>query len=62
MLLEVGDSLRIDDHTILKVLRIGKNKIRLGIEAPPSVTVARKEIWEQYHTSSEAKDNHRACR
>jgi carbon storage regulator len=41
------ESIVIDDEIIVTVVDIRGDKVRLGINAPRSVTVHRKEIWEQ---------------
>jgi len=38
-----GQSVTIDDHIELEVLESRHNKVKLGIRAPRSVTVSRKE-------------------
>ncbi|MHC4075270.1 MAG: carbon storage regulator CsrA [Planctomycetota bacterium] len=41
-----GQSIMIGDEVEIMVVDIRGNKIRLGITAPKSVTVHRKEIFE----------------
>ncbi len=42
-----GESIRIADDIIVKIIEIGKNRIRVGIDAPPDVSVLRNEVYEQ---------------
>ena len=43
-----NESLLIDDDKIMvKVLRINGNQVRLGIEAPRSISIHRDEIYNK---------------
>jgi carbon storage regulator len=42
-----NDAIIIGDGIEVRVLRIGRDSIRLGVKAPPSVPVHRLEIYEQ---------------
>ena len=44
---KVGEQLVINDNIIVTVVSIEGNKIRLGIEAPRSVTVDRAEVHQR---------------
>jgi carbon storage regulator len=35
----------IDDHTVVTIVKIGKDFVRLGIEAPDQVKIFREEIY-----------------
>lgn len=39
-----GESLRIGPDVIVKIVRIGPNAVRIGIDAPKDVNVVRTEI------------------
>ncbi len=41
------ESLRIGDDTKITVLNIGKDQIKLGIEAPEDVTIDREEVYKK---------------
>lgn len=41
---KAGERLVIDDSIVLEVLEIQGNRVRLGIQAPPSVTILRQEL------------------
>lgn len=42
-----GETIMIGDGVEVQVLRIGRDGVRLGIVAPPSVPVHRQEIYAQ---------------
>lgn len=42
-----NDAIIIGDGIEVRVLRIGRDSIRLGVKAPPAVPVHRLEIYEQ---------------
>jgi carbon storage regulator len=41
---KVGSSIRIGNDIILTVVKIDRNQVRLGIEAPLNVTILRQEL------------------
>ncbi|MBX6315507.1 MAG: carbon storage regulator CsrA [Isosphaeraceae bacterium] len=41
---KLGEKIVIGDNIIVTVVKIDRNQIRLGIEAPPEVAVYREEI------------------
>ena len=41
---KLGEKIVIGDSIVLTVVKIDRNQIRLGIEAPPSVAIYREEI------------------
>lgn len=42
-----GQIIMINDDISIHYVSIRGNQIRLGIDAPPHVTIHRKEIWHQ---------------
>jgi carbon storage regulator len=40
----VGESIVIDDHIVVHVVGIKGDKVRIGVTAPPDVTVDREEV------------------
>ena len=42
-----NESIIINDNITVTVIEIRGDKVRLGIEAPPDVSVDREEIWER---------------
>jgi carbon storage regulator len=41
---KVGSSIRIGNDVVLTVVKIDRNQVRLGIEAPLNVTILRQEL------------------
>jgi carbon storage regulator len=44
---KLGESIRIGDDIIVKVVELDSRHVKLGIEAPRSVSVNREEIYER---------------
>jgi len=44
---KVGEKLMIGDNITLTVVEMGRNSIRLGIEAPNQVQILRFEVFER---------------
>ena len=45
----VGEKVMIGDDVSVTVLRVKGNQVRLGVEAPKSVSVQREEIFNAMH-------------
>ena len=43
----LGESIRIGDDICVRVMEIGRNQVRVAIEAPRDVPVHREEVYEQ---------------
>ena len=43
----VGESLRIADDIVVTIVETKGTQVRVGIEAPPDVTVLREELLER---------------
>jgi carbon storage regulator len=41
------EAIRIGDRIEVRVLRVGRDGVRIGITAPPDVPVHREEIYEE---------------
>ena len=58
---KLGESIRIGDDIIVKVVELDSRHVKLGIEAPKSVSVNRQEIYDRIQkenqAASEPKDN-----
>lgn len=50
-----SESIRIGDNITVTVVRIGPNKVRLGIDAPKSTNIVRTELIEEGDPSKVAK-------
>jgi len=42
-----GESIVIDERTVVTVLQVGMGRVRIGVAAPGNVPVFRKEIHER---------------
>ena len=49
---KVGERLVIGDNIIVTVTKSSAGRVRLGIEAPPEVQIARGELFEKIQTES----------
>ena len=41
------EAIMIGDGIEIRILRVGKDGVRIGVTAPPDVAVHRREIYEQ---------------
>lgn len=48
------EAVMIGDGVEVRVLRVGKDGVRLGIVAPPDVRVHRREIYEQIRDANQS--------
>jgi carbon storage regulator len=57
---KLGESIRIGDDIVVKVVDLDSRHVKLGIDAPKSVSVNRQEIYERIQkenrAASESKD------
>jgi len=44
---KVGERIQLGDHITVTLVKISGNMVRLGIEAPPHMTVVREELAER---------------
>ncbi len=51
---KLGESIRIGDDIIVKVVDLDSRHVKLGIEAPKSVSVNREEIYERIQKENKA--------
>jgi carbon storage regulator len=52
----VGESLMIGDSIAVTVLGLKGNQVRIGIDAPKSVTVHREEVFQKIHRDGVIED------
>ncbi|MCX7725282.1 MAG: carbon storage regulator CsrA [Chitinispirillaceae bacterium] len=50
---KLGESIRIGDNIIIKVVELDGKHVKLGIEAPKSISVNREEIYERIQRENE---------
>jgi len=48
------EAIRIGDRIEVRVLRVGRDGVRIGITAPPDVPVHREEIYEEIREANRA--------
>jgi carbon storage regulator len=51
---KLGESIRIGDNIILKVVDLDSRHVKLGIDAPRSISVNREEIYERIQNENKA--------
>jgi carbon storage regulator len=51
---KLGESIRIGDNIIVKVVDLDSRHVKLGIDAPKSVSVNREEIYERIQKENKA--------
>ncbi len=44
---KLGEKITIGDHTVVTLVGIKDNQVRLGIEAPRHISVHRQEVYER---------------
>ena len=49
----VGESLMIGDEVTVTVLGVKGNQVRIGVDAPKTVSVHREEIYERIQQEAE---------
>lgn len=52
---KVGQSVIVNDNIEIMVVEVRKDYVRIGIEAPESIPVHRKELLDQIQASSKPK-------
>jgi carbon storage regulator len=53
-----NETIIIDDQITVTIVEIRGDKVKLGIEAPPSVSVDRREVWEAKKRNQAPTTNH----
>ncbi|MBD3346248.1 MAG: carbon storage regulator CsrA [Chitinivibrionales bacterium] len=58
---KLGESIRIGDNIVVKVVDLDNRHVKLGIDAPKNIAVNREEIYERIQkenkAASEAQDS-----
>jgi len=52
-----GEALRVNDSTVITVLKIRNNYVKLGFKAPLSVPIRREEIYRKIQNDKEPNRN-----
>jgi carbon storage regulator len=53
---KVGERIQLGDHITVTLVKINGNMVRLGIEAPPHMSVVRQELVERAGAKLPAAD------
>ncbi len=48
------EAIRIGDRIEIRILRVGRDGVRIGITAPPDVPVHREEIYDEIRAANRA--------
>ncbi|HWN87011.1 MAG TPA: carbon storage regulator CsrA [Vicinamibacterales bacterium] len=48
------EAIRIGDRIEIRILRVGRDGVRIGITAPPDIPVHREEIYEEIRAANRA--------
>jgi carbon storage regulator len=51
---KLGESIRIGDDVLVRVVDIQSGAVRIAIEAPREIPVHREEIWNQVQSENRA--------
>ncbi len=49
---KLGEKITIGDHTVVTLVEIKDNQVRLGIEAPRHIRVHRQEVYERIRSAN----------
>ena len=53
----VGETVMIGDEVAVTVLRVKGNQVRLGVNAPKSISVQREEIFQRIKREGDSTQN-----
>jgi carbon storage regulator len=56
---KLGESIRIGDNVVVKIVDLDGRHVKLGIEAPRSIAVNREEIYERIQRENKAASTNR---
>jgi len=51
---KLGESIRIGDTIVVRIVDLDGRHVKLGIEAPKNITVNREEIYERIQKENQA--------
>jgi carbon storage regulator len=54
---KLNECIVIDGKIIIKVLRLDKDTVKLGIQAPPEMPVHRQEVYDQIQKTKQNASN-----
>jgi carbon storage regulator len=53
---KIGERLIVDDHTIITVLRVSGDQVKLGVDAPKAIAVDREEVRQTKERTLSARN------
>jgi len=53
---KLNESIVIDGRIIIKILRIDRDAVKIGIQAPPELSVHRQEIYDLIQKEKSPED------
>ena len=53
---KAGERILIGEDVIINIVRIGPNTVKIGIDAPKSVSIVREELCETAETVASTED------
>jgi carbon storage regulator len=54
---KLNQNIVIDDRIVIKVLRVERDVVKLGIQAPTSIPVHRQEVYDEIQRTNQAALN-----
>jgi len=51
---KLGESIRINDNIVIKVVELDNRHVKLGIDAPKDISINREEIYERIQKENRA--------
>jgi len=55
---KISESIRIGDSIIIKVIELDNRHVKIGIEAPRTISVYREEVFERIQKENQAASDH----
>ncbi len=56
-----SERIKLGDSIVITILRLGRDKVRIGIEAPTDIVVLREELEPHEPDSAESDENKKAA-
>lgn len=53
-----GQRVVVGENVVVTIVSLRGNRVRIGIEAPSDISVARQEVWTESNESSSFGTNH----
>lgn len=56
-----SERIKLGDSIVITILRLGRDKVRIGVEAPTDIVVLREELEPHEPDSPESDENKKAA-